>query len=132
MCGGSPSLERQMVWGFTRVLGLERALSLSLSLSLSPLSLSLSHAHILSLSLSDVLELHTGAGARAGPGAPHRLARTRPHGGVTPFTHNPQPTSINFFFITVEPRVEWYTNLCAINTSPARNRFTILRSSCER
>ena len=26
-----------------------------------------------------------------------------------------------FFFITLEPRVEWYTGLCALNTSPPRN-----------
>ena len=31
-----------------------------------------------------------------------------------------------FFFITLEPRVEWYTSLWALNTSPPRNRFTFL------
>jgi len=27
-----------------------------------------------------------------------------------------------FFYITLEPRVEGYTSLCALNTSPPRNR----------
>jgi len=35
-----------------------------------------------------------------------------------------------FFFITLQPRVEWYTSLWALNTSPARNHFTFLRSCC--
>ena len=35
-----------------------------------------------------------------------------------------------FFSSTLKPRVEWYTSLCASNTSPHRNRFTFLRSSC--
>ena len=35
-----------------------------------------------------------------------------------------------FFFITLQPRVEWYTSLWALNTSPPRNRFPFLRSSC--
>ena len=26
------------------------------------------------------------------------------------------------FFITLKPRVEWYKSLCALNTSPPRNR----------
>ena len=32
------------------------------------------------------------------------------------------------FLITLEPRIEWYTSLCALNSSPSRNRFTFLRS----
>ena len=35
-----------------------------------------------------------------------------------------------FFFVTLEPSVEVYRSPLASNTSPARNRFTILRSSC--
>ena len=29
-----------------------------------------------------------------------------------------------------EPRIQWYQSLSALNTSPPRNRFTFLRSSC--
>ena len=35
-----------------------------------------------------------------------------------------------FFFITLEPRVEWYTSLWALNTSPPRYRFTFRPGSC--
>ena len=40
--------------------------------------------------------------------------------------------AINFFFVfaTLEPRVEWYESLWASNTSPPRNCFTFLQSSC--
>ena len=31
-----------------------------------------------------------------------------------------------FFFVTLEPRVEWYQSLCALNTSPPRNHCTFL------
>ena len=35
-----------------------------------------------------------------------------------------------FFFISLKPRVESFKSLWALNTSPPRNRFTFLRSSC--
>ncbi len=34
------------------------------------------------------------------------------------------------FFITLKPRVDWYTTLCDLNTSPPRNYFIILRRGC--
>ena len=34
-----------------------------------------------------------------------------------------------FFFVTLQPRVECYTGLLALNTSPPRNRFIFLCSS---
>ena len=34
------------------------------------------------------------------------------------------------FLITLGPRVQWFKSLCALNTSPLRNRFTFLRSTC--
>jgi len=37
---------------------------------------------------------------------------------------NPEPSP--FFFMSLQPRVEWYTSLWALNTSPPRNRFTFL------
>ena len=36
----------------------------------------------------------------------------------------------SFFFITLEPRVDWYKSLWALSTSPPWNCFTFLRSSC--
>jgi len=36
----------------------------------------------------------------------------------------------SFFFITLNPGVGWYKTLCALNTRPPQNRFTILRSCC--
>ena len=39
-------------------------------------------------------------------------------------------TTFFFFFIALKSRVEWYKNLRALNTSPPRNRFTFLPSSC--
>ena len=60
-----------------------------------------------------------------------RLARSR----------GPQPSTLNLekglasssdilllFFITLKPRVEWYTSLCAFTTSPPRNRWPGLAS----
>ena len=37
---------------------------------------------------------------------------------------NPQPGSagVDFFFVALEPRVELYKSLSALNTSPPRNR----------
>ena len=35
-----------------------------------------------------------------------------------------------FFLITLQPRAKWYTSLWALNSSPPRNRFTFLWSSC--
>ena len=35
-----------------------------------------------------------------------------------------------FLFITLQPRVEWCKRLLALNTSPPRDRFTIMRSWC--
>ena len=35
-------------------------------------------------------------------------------------------TLSSLFFITLDPRVEWYNHLWAWNTSPPRNRFTFL------
>jgi len=40
------------------------------------------------------------------------------------------PELLSSFFITLKPGVERYKSLCALNTSPPRNRFTFLRSSC--
>ena len=34
-----------------------------------------------------------------------------------------------FFFITLEPRLEWFKGLCALNVNPTRNRFIFLWSS---
>ena len=36
----------------------------------------------------------------------------------------------SFLLINLQPRVEWYTSLWALNTSPPWNGFTFLRSSC--
>ena len=35
-----------------------------------------------------------------------------------------------FFFITLEPRVEWYNNLWALNTSPPRSSVWCTRTWC--
>ena len=35
-----------------------------------------------------------------------------------------------YFFLTLEPSVEWYNNLRALNTSPPRNRSAFLLSGC--
>ena len=59
-----------------------------------------------------------GRGARAGGGGRKLEQQFFP---VTPQTF--------CFFITLQPRVESYTSLCALNTSSRRNRFTFLRSS---
>ena len=46
--------------------------------------------------------------------------------GTAPSTLNPD---LFFFFLTFEPRVERYNNLCDLNTSPPRNCSTFLLSS---
>ena len=45
-------------------------------------------------------------------------------------THRRHRWILFFFLISLEPRVEWYKRLSALNTIPPRNRFTFLQSSC--
>ena len=83
------------------------------------------------LSLGDNLRLrHTiGLGARerglrrrsAGRDFRVGILRWRPRG-----YHGREARRSFFFFITLEPRVEWHKRLCALNTSPSRNRCTFL------
>ena len=90
--------------------GLSLSRSLSRSLSLSParsFSLSLPLALSLSLALSPARSLSLALS----------LALTR---GVSRGVH----AVFFFFFITLEPRVDRYTSLRALNTSPPRNRCT--------
>ena len=47
-----------------------------------------------------------------------------------PSTLNPQPSTFFFFCITLELKIEWYSNLRALHTSPSWNRSIFLLSSC--
>ena len=40
------------------------------------------------------------------------------------------PPHFFFFFIPLTPRVEWNKRLLVLHTSPSRDRFTFLYSSC--
>ena len=62
---------------------------------------------------------------RAGKGATLHFIRET----LFPTTLDRTVVRLFFFFVTLKPRVEWYNNLCALDTSPPRNRSPFLLSS---